>query len=104
MEFDCILKQIGNMLYVTSIKIKDQPLFNQALQNIIKTQTEGITFRAMYQFVNDSIAVYLLPKTELNLCDRINQLIEITTIQCGSAEIQISKAKDPENIYTIGLS
>ena len=89
---------------MTSIEIKDQPSFNQALQNIINTQTQGLTFRAMYQFINDSIAVYLIPKTQNNLCDRINQIISINTIACGSSQIQINKVKDPANIYTIGLS
>jgi hypothetical protein len=103
-DFVSTLKQDGSILYVTSIEVKDQPLFNQALQNIIRTQTQGLTFRAIYQFINDSIAVYLIPKTEQNLCDRINQIVQIQTTLCGSAQIQISKFKNPAQIYTINLS
>lgn len=103
-DFVGTLKQDGSILYVTTMEIKDQPLFNQALENIIKSQTQGLTFRAIYQFINDSIAVYLIPKTQSNLCDRINQIIAINTILCWSTQIQISKIKSPDNIYTIGLS
>ena len=81
-EFSGLLKQDGNKLYVIAMAIKDQDVFNKALQDIIHTQTQGVTFNAMYEFINNSIAVYLSPKTEVTICDQVNQLIPIETIQC----------------------
>lgn len=103
-EFSALLKQDGSRLYVTSITIKDQDVFNQALHDIIHTQTQGITFSAIYEFINNSIAVYLSPKTEITVCDQINQLIPINIIQCWSSLIEITKQNDPKWIYTISLS